>query len=184
MSVILLIRHAEKPDAYNLGIDSTGANDPESLSVRGWQRAGALLGLFGSTPLPRPARIYASAPLRLRKLPGKIGARSKRSAQTVSVLAAKRGLDVNIAFTRGQEQIFGAELTRFDEGTTLVCWPREGLPLIAAAILGKPDGIPAIWPSDCFDIVWRLVRETPAAAWTFDQVCQRLLPGDRMLPIS
>src|SRR5258707_8686182 len=37
---ILIIRHAEKPEAGgDSGVDSTGAPDPRSLTVRGWQRA-------------------------------------------------------------------------------------------------------------------------------------------------
>ena len=161
MSIILLIRHAEKPDAVDLGVEPTGTIDPESLSVRGWQRAGALLGLFGSASLPRPDRIYAAAPVKFKLPTGKVGSRSRRSVQTVSVLAAKRGLDVNIAFAKGQEAVFGPELMRF-EGTTLVCWPHEGIPAIAASVLQRPvPHLPAAWPSARFDVVWRLVRARP-----------------------
>ena len=49
----------EGPD---LGIDETGGQDPESLTPRGWQRAGALAVFFGSKAgLPAPDRIYAAA---------------------------------------------------------------------------------------------------------------------------
>ena len=42
---ILLIRHAEKPDDSDSGpgLTSDGRDDPKSLTVRGWQRAGALV---------------------------------------------------------------------------------------------------------------------------------------------
>jgi hypothetical protein len=183
MSVIFLIRHAEKPDAFNLGVGPTGDNDDESLSVRGWQRAGALLGRFGSTALPRPDRLYAAAPMKLRKLDGRVVSRSKRPLQTMSVVAAKWGLEVDVAFTKGHEAALAAEIAQL-EGATLVCWPREGLPLIAASVLNKPASFPVIWPSERFDVVWRLVREKPGAPWSFDQVCQCLMPGDATQPIS
>ena len=35
---ILIIRHAEKPEpGGDSGVDPTGAPDPRSLTVRGWQ---------------------------------------------------------------------------------------------------------------------------------------------------
>ena len=40
---ILLIRHAEKPDGQDGGVNVDGACDEKSLTVRGWQRAGALI---------------------------------------------------------------------------------------------------------------------------------------------
>ena len=44
----MVIRHAEKPDdAGNvLGITIEGHRDPQELTVRGWQRAGALATFF------------------------------------------------------------------------------------------------------------------------------------------
>ena len=46
-SKIIVIRHAEKPDATDEGVTPHGAGDKESLIVRGWQRAGALVALRG-----------------------------------------------------------------------------------------------------------------------------------------
>lgn len=110
MTVILLMRHAEKPDGVALGVDEMGAADEQSLIVRGWQRAGALPGLFGKeAPLPAPDRIYATATLKLKTPDGKIGSRSKRPTETVSVLAARLGLKTNGTFTKGQEAALVAE---------------------------------------------------------------------------
>jgi hypothetical protein len=41
---IMVIRHAEKPDDSGtvFGVTTEGLQDPEELTVRGWQRAGAL----------------------------------------------------------------------------------------------------------------------------------------------
>ena len=65
---ILIIRHAEKPEpGGDSGVDSTGAPDPRSLTVRGWQRAGAWAELFvpalgQKSALPTPTTLFASDP--------------------------------------------------------------------------------------------------------------------------
>ncbi len=45
---IMLIRHAERPNADKSlrGVGFDGRKDKESLTVRGWQRAGALARFF------------------------------------------------------------------------------------------------------------------------------------------
>jgi hypothetical protein len=183
MNVIMVIRHAEKPDGVNLGVDETGVSDEQSLIVRGWQRAGALPSLFAKgAVLPSPDRIYASAAVKLKTVDGKIGSKSKRPTETVSVLAAKLGLKTKGAFTRGQEASLVAEIALLD-GTTLVCWQHEMIPTIAANIMGNAVGLPPVWPGDRFDVVWRFTRATAGAPWSFDQVCERLLPGDGAKPI-
>jgi hypothetical protein len=67
-NTVLLIRHAEKPlgDSPPFGVTEQGVVDRESLTPRGWQRAGALVGFFGTGPDPGssgPART--DSPLRL-----------------------------------------------------------------------------------------------------------------------
>ncbi len=180
----MVIRHAEKPDGVDLGVDEMGLADEQSLIVRGWQRAGALPGLFGKDrPLPLADRIYASAPVKLKTPDGKLGSRSKRPTQTVSVLAARLGLKTNGTFTKGQEMTLVSQIAGLD-GTTLVSWQHETIPTIAAAIMGNLVGLPGAWPSDRFDIVWRFTRATPGAPWAFDQICQCLLPGDGAKPAA
>ena len=47
--MIMLIRHAEKPlhpSGSPHGVDQEGQQDPHSLTVTGWIRAGALIELF------------------------------------------------------------------------------------------------------------------------------------------
>ena len=173
---IYVIRHAEKPDGSAAGVNAQGGADPESLIVRGWQRAGALASFFGSGGgLLAPGRVYASAPIKLHTPQGKIGSSSERPDETVSVLAAKLGLKVSGNFAKGQEAALASAVTALN-GTTLVCWQHEAIPTIAKTILGTSTGLPQAWPSDRFDVVWRFVRS--GRAWSFDQVCQRLLPGD------
>jgi hypothetical protein len=71
---ILIIRHAEKPDWPEVekpdwpgpGLKANGSTDPNSLIVRGWQRAGAWSALFGAglggKDYPQPETIYAADP--------------------------------------------------------------------------------------------------------------------------
>jgi hypothetical protein len=67
---IMLIRHAEKPDETGsvLGIDEAGRPDPNQLSVRGWQRAGALVRFFAPLGqehpkgMATPSAIFACKP--------------------------------------------------------------------------------------------------------------------------
>jgi broad specificity phosphatase PhoE len=172
MSTIYVIRHGEKPDGANQGVDITGAADQESLIPRGWQRAGALASFFGPRGmLPAPDRIYAAA-----------AGKSKRSIETVTPLARKLKKDPIETYTKGDEASLVAEIAGL-EGTTLVCWRHEGIPEIAKLIAGGTDGIPDPWPKDRFDVVWRFTREGKGKPWAFDQVCQGLLSGDGTQPI-
>jgi hypothetical protein len=65
----MIIRHAEKPHHSSSphGINAEGDHDGHSLTVDGWLRAGALVGLFapsrGEPPVGfrRPDTIYGSA---------------------------------------------------------------------------------------------------------------------------
>ena len=63
---ILIIRHADKPGGDG-GVDATGMPDKDSLTPRGWQRAGIWVDLFAPSlaqppVLPKPNAIFASAP--------------------------------------------------------------------------------------------------------------------------
>jgi len=84
--MIMIVRHAEKPTTVNdeHGVRPDGEHDRHSLTVRGWTRAGALVGLFAprhgepKTSLARPAAIYAAS---------HAGDGSRRPIQTVTPLA-------------------------------------------------------------------------------------------------
>jgi hypothetical protein len=57
----MFIRHAEKPGDGENGVTPDNIFDKESLTLRGWQRAGALIGLFIAQPKMKPTAIFASA---------------------------------------------------------------------------------------------------------------------------
>jgi hypothetical protein len=194
-TTIMVIRHAEKPDGTGNGnqpgIDQDGNPDQESLTVRGWARAGALAVFLAPDPpmtneaLSKPMAIYASAPAKQRNPDGaRIGTHSRRPSQTISPLASKLGISPILSFTRGQEaeMVAAAKATR---GIVLICWDHEAIPEIAGEISG-PDSPTAElkWPKERFDVVWIFESEDGASNWSFRQVCQRVLSGDSNQPIQ
>ncbi|WP_242010948.1 hypothetical protein [Acetobacter musti] len=154
-TTILLIRHAEKPDEalHETGIDSHGQDDPYSLSRKGWRRAERLAGFFtgGESFLPVPDRLFASA-----FRPG--GGHSRRPEQTVLPLSEALHCPVDLTWALHQEREFGAVLSRL-EGTSLVCWQHQGLTDLAKAVV-LPQQFSSLqeWPSDCYDMLWRISR--------------------------
>ncbi|RJO79438.1 histidine phosphatase family protein [Nocardia panacis] len=183
---VMIIRHAEKPSGSGKpdGITEAGEKDDKSLTVLGWNRAGALTALFdprGSDGAPaplrphlvRPATIFASAPN---------GDGSKRPLQTIVPLAAALGLTPNQRFTKGQE----AELVSGLAGATdpvLISWQHENIAAIVAHLGPVEPAPPTSWPGDRYDIVYVFNRAAPTDRWNFTQVPQMLLAGDRPTPI-
>ncbi|MBO1418155.1 hypothetical protein [Streptomyces sp. FH025] len=170
-AVVMIIRHGEKPEGGEPGLDENGKHDGKSLTRRGWDRADALPGLF-SPPAPglrTPARILAATdrgPL----------AGAHRMRQTVTPLAAKLGLTVDTGYAESQEsELARAALTGAQP--VLICWEHSRIPRIVEALGASGSGAPAAWPGDRFDLVWVFSRPS-GGAWTFQEVHQHLLDGD------
>jgi hypothetical protein len=184
---ILIIRHADKPGGDG-GVDATGMPDKDSLTPRGWQRAGIWVDLFapslGQPPvLPEPSAIFASAPATKAEIAaGHGGSKSRRPLETIWSLATKLEIDVDLHFVKGQEADLAAALSGID-GVTLVCWQHEDIAAIANALSPRPQGVPDIWPGDCFNVVFCFDRSEAGAAWTFQQFVPVMLTGDRSTPI-
>jgi len=179
--MIILIRHAEKPlhpSGSPHGVDPEGREDPHSLTVSGWIRAGALVELFapsrGEPPaeLRRPDTIYASA---------HAGGHSKRSAQTVSPLAARLGLEVIKRYAAGDEAHLTREIST-RPGATLIAWHHEAIHKIAHQLGEVNPTPPPYWPHDRFDVIWTFTPDDHR--WRFAQIPQLLLPGDLPYPID
>jgi len=180
----MLIRHAEKPDeaAKTKGVTPNGDSDPEELTVRGWQRTGALIGLFVGEGrnsalhgLTAPTAIFASG----------VGRHSKslRPQHTVAPLAEKIGVRVNTAHLKGDETALVADILRQD-GIVLVAWEHEAIPQIANLVTGNETTCPQSWPGERFDVVWVFERSDDGSNWSFHQVPQQLLSGDSVEPIG
>jgi broad specificity phosphatase PhoE len=180
---IMLLRHAEKPSQSPppYGVTDEGERESESLTVRGWQRAGALAALLapsdGNFPDPAlavPQILYASKP---KKRNG-----SRRSLETITPLAEKLATRVNTNFAKdeGGEMIEEAFLC---EGVVLVSWQHDFIPEIANHILGDTTTAPQDWPEDRFDMIWVFDRDPESGRYDFKQVPQNLLMGDWAIPI-
>ena len=181
---IMLLRHAEKPAKDNapFGVNRKGLRSKEALTVRGWQRAGALTSLlapahgdFQHPSLARPLFLYASKPL-LRK-------GSRRPLKTLTPLGEKLSIKINSDYQRAEfkkmiEDVFSRA------GVVLICWQREYLPDIASLILGEKKGAPAEWPEDRYDMIWVFELNRSSSTYSFEQVPQELLAGDLTIPIE
>ncbi len=187
VSKIMIIRHAEKPDGVNQGVNPDGSPDDEALTVRGWQRSGGLVALFDpargplqTAALARPGTIFAS-----QSSPTK---HSQRPLQTVVALAERLGLSpVTFDHTKIPDL---ADAVLASTATVLISWQHEDIPTIAETI-AESSGLPVTpvspspwpppkWPGKRFDLVWvlDLVGSDPPTSWTFTQVPQLLLAGD------
>jgi hypothetical protein len=180
----MIVRHGEKPRRKGhppFGVDASGGHDFESLSVEGWQRAGALTALFAPArgkpqhpDLARPDLIYAAAPSR-------DGGHSKRPLQTITPLAAKLGLEPNLDHAKGGEAALVEDVLA-RSGNVLISWQHAAIPRIAALIVASAPPLEPIapsWPEDRYDLVWVLTAPAAAGRWRFAQVPQLLLAGDR-----
>ncbi len=173
---IMLIRHAERPSADKSirGVTQEGVKDKEELTVRGWQRAGALVRFFAPRDnhfvhpaLARPEILFAC----------KAGpaAPSLRPQHSLLPLASLIEAELNRDYYEGQEKELVQKAVAA-RGTVLIAWKHNTMQVIANAILGNTSA-PQYWPLDRFDVVW--VFDRRGNVWTFTQVPQLLLAGDR-----
>ena len=129
---VIIIRHAEKPDINSniLGVTEAGAADKNELTVKGWQRAGALVRLFNPlTPAQPPVGL--AVPGALFAAPPTNDNPSKRPLLTVAPLAADLKLKVQSQFALHQEKaLFAAALDA--AAIVLICWHHERIDKIAA----------------------------------------------------
>jgi len=137
---IMIIRHAEKPPdppppppAFAplppYGVNANGTQDAESLVVQGWQRAGALAGLFAPArgpfqdpSLTTPQFVYAS-----KAVPHTDGD-STRPQEAVTPLINKLGksVSVNFEFLKGDEHAAATSALACN-GVVLICWEHKNI---------------------------------------------------------
>ena len=179
------MRHAEKPDrALGIaGVDEQGAADARSLSVRGWQRAGALARWLApadaAAPFGRPTLLRSASTTAVNK--------SRRPMLTLLPLAQRLGLPLQDDLDSNAPEDAAAALAGLP-GTVVVAWRQDTLPALAGALAARlgavnAAAIPAVWPEDRFDPVWVLEPDA-AGAWRFRQHLPQLLGGDADTPIA
>lgn len=176
-SQIMLIRHGEKPPETPPphGVSAHGERDAESLTVRGWQRAGALASLFSPAVskgrrhgLSVPSHLYASSSHKHA---------SKRTRQTLTPLAKKLGIEINDDFSVGDEREL-ARHARGRNGAVLICWRHHDLPVLAHHVIGDRTTVPQRWSEDRYDIVWVFDLDPATGEYVFREVALELLDGD------
>ena len=171
--VVMIIRHAEKPDGTAPGIDENGDEDDSSLTTVGWERAHALVDLFDPphgtppSPLARPDRIYAAGVTD--------DGEGQRTRETVTPLADALGVPVDTELGRGDEKKLVTDVLA-QSGSTLISWQHGGIPEIVDDFPSVSPAPPDEWPDDRFDVVWTLTRTTDG--WHFTQTPQLVLPQD------
>ncbi|MFJ5487390.1 histidine phosphatase family protein [Hansschlegelia beijingensis] len=168
---ILFIRHAEHHS--QLGLTEDGMPDDQSLNARGWQRAGALIARLaqpanGDAP---PDTIYASAITE--------DGQSRRPQQTVAPLLAFLRARGHVTYCDAYAKTAVDELAEdlmTRKGVVLVAWEHSMIPKIARRL--GADSAPSDWPTDRYDMIWRLDRADDGG-WSFEEIDQGLLVGDR-----
>jgi len=171
--VVMIIRHGEKPDGTEPGVDENGNEDDSSLTALGWQRAHALVGLFDPAegdpraPLARPDRIYAAGVTD--------DGEGQRTRETVAPLADALGVPVDTELGRGDEKKLVEDVLA-QSGSTLISWQHGGIPEIVDDFPSVSPKPPEEWPSDRFDVVWTLTRT--ADGWHFTQTPELVLTDD------
>ncbi|CAM3663785.1 hypothetical protein [Smaragdicoccus niigatensis] len=175
---IMIIRHAEKQDAApGPGLTQDGVPNDKALTIRGWTRAGGLAQLFapsyGQPPegLQRPDRVWSPTPQDNSGV---------RCTETVMPVAAKLGLKINDTHPLGDEAGVAAELVGLP-GVTLVAWEHNHIPALVHALGHITPEPPKLWADNVFDIVFVFTRS--GDGWTYRQVPQLLLAGDRREPM-
>ncbi|MEL6714690.1 MAG: hypothetical protein AAFP86_12990 [Planctomycetota bacterium] len=196
---IMVIRHAEKPDTYDLGsyasgafagVDLAGDQDAECLVTLGWQRAGALVTLFappfGPPPgLAQPEHLFAADPTKASKEP------SQRPFETITAVADRLRLDIDTSHSK-KHYADAVKAALACDGVVLISWQHQDVPWtnadgdpgISQEICTQtgttaPLEIPTTWPSERYDLVWVFDRPSGAGPVTsFTQIPQQLLAGD------
>jgi broad specificity phosphatase PhoE len=173
-TLVMIIRHGEKPDDSTSGVDEQGKEDDSSLTEVGWDRARHLVDLFDPAQGPprpglgRPTTIYAAG--------ANDDGEGQRTRETVMPLADKLGITVNTSFGKGDEKALVKHVISHP-GPTLISWQHGELPNIAEAFPSVTPTPPSEWPDDRFDVVWTLTKT--AGGWHFAQLPEQLLPGDQ-----
>jgi len=155
-SVILIIRHAEKPES----------DDDPNLTSKGYERAKALAEVIPKH-FCTPDFIWATARSK----------HSNRPFETVTPLAKALHLTILNQYADADFAKLAHDLLTdptYGGKTILVCWHHGEIPKLAAA-LGAKDA-PSAWNPKVFDRVW--VLRFVNGDVQFQDLPQKALPGD------
>jgi hypothetical protein len=173
-TVVMVIRHGEKPDSANPGVDANGKPDDSSLTAIGWTRAHRLVDIFD--PEEGPARPGLATPVTIYAAGATDNGEGLRTRETVQPLADKLRIPVDTSYGKGHETALVKHVIS-QPGPTLICWQHGEIPAIAAAFPGVTPRPPSTGPADRFDVIWTFT--SAAGAWHFAQIPERALPQDQ-----
>ena len=173
-ALVMVIRHAEKPQGSHRGVDAQGNEDDSSLTEIGWERANRLADLFD--PSPGPPRAGLATPKEIYAAGANDEGEGLRPRETVMPLAARLGLTANTSYGAGEEKAL-VEQVISQPGPALISWQHGGIPDIAKAFPAVTPKPPSDWPDDRFDIIWTFTRTVDG--WQFAQVPELVLAGDQ-----
>ncbi len=170
---VMIIRHAEKPLGDEGGVGPTGVSDDQALSVRGWQRAGALVAILRAE---RRSLLSASTGMSEQDFcrRSRTGSESKRHILTAGPLAELLSSPIDRSFLKHQTEEL-ADAIRNCAGVVLVVWEHKGIPRLIELITDHSLQAP-MWPDDRFDMV--VILDRLVGGWSMTQTPQLLLAGD------
>jgi phosphohistidine phosphatase SixA len=146
--LILIIRHAEKPD---------DRNDPD-LTATGRARA-ENLGNYLPKTFGTPDFLFASTRSK----------RSNRPIETVKPLSKKLGILIDDSFADEDYAALAHKLLtdkKYDQKFILICWHHGHIPDLAFALGGSPDGVPNPWDPTVFNLILQLEYKGSGSAVT------------------
>lgn len=171
---IIIIRHAEKNTSNHTGSHAEKMGNNEGLSLKGKERAAALVPYLLETPelitFNAPAAIYASIPPK--------PATSQRSLDTVRPLADLLKIAIRDTFESNDYKKMVEEIKKdsaLSGKMVLICWEHTYIPEMARAFGAYQT--PATWSASSFDRTW-IITFQPSGKAIFQNLPQRLMFGD------
>jgi len=164
-SIVLIIRHAEKPDSGN------------TLAPAGELRAQAYVHYFQTftlgSELCKPDSLFAAADSK----------NSHRPRLTLQPLATALGLKLDTRFEDKQPEALASELRSGSHGShILICWHHGEIPALLRALGADPAQLlpDAKWPPQTFDWLIELQYDHEGHVIPSEtrRICEDLLPGD------
>ena len=140
---ILIMRHAEKPDA---------AGDIH-LAPKGLARAQHLETYIPAT-FGRPLSLFAT-----KKSPD-----SNRPWETIEPLSRSIGVDIDDSFADREYEALAAKILtdpKYQNALVLICWHHEKIPKLALALGAPPGSVPDPWSPNVYNLI--LVLDLAAA---------------------
>jgi hypothetical protein len=162
-AVILIIRHAEKPD------------DGSGLSAEGEMRAKAYVNYFKNLTID-------GQPLKLDYIFAAADSKdSQRPRLTITPTSQALGLAIDSRFKDKNFQELAAEIQSRPHGKTiLISWHHEEIPALLRALGANPNQVipNAKWPGDVFGWVIELRYDADGRLLETKRINEKLLPDD------